>query len=222
MESEENKAMSEQLKVISESNHFIVVVKPVNILSQADHTGDVDMLTLVKEYLKISKNKPREAYAGLVHRLDRMTSGLMVFAKTSKGASRLSEQIKSGEFTKSYLAIVEGLLEGSGTLQNMLVKDEKALKAYVTTNGGKMALLDYEVVSHIGGNTLVKVHLKTGRYHQIRVQFQAIGHPLVGDALYGSKLKCPYKLHAYELKFNDPVSKAELVFTDFPLWYEKK
>lgn len=213
--------MKNELKIVYETNHFLVIVKPRNLLSQADHTGDADMLSIVREYLREKGNKPGEAYVGLVHRLDRMTSGLMVFAKTSKGAKRISEQIQTSIFEKSYLAVVEGYLDGQGTLQNMLIKDEKELKAYVTAHNGKNAILDYEVLDHVEGNTIVSVRLRTGRYHQIRVQFQAIGHPLVGDSLYGSKAKGPFKLHAYQLKLQDPITKEEMVFTDFPSWYKK-
>lgn len=210
-----------ELKVVLETNHIIVVVKPQGILSQKDNTGDKSIQEIVKEYIKEKYHKPGNVYLGLVHRLDRMTSGLMVFAKTSKAASRLSEQVRQHYFEKKYLAVVEGKLNGKGTLHNQLVFDELRLKAMVVDNQGKDAVLDYQVVNHIGDNTLVEVELKTGRHHQIRVQFANILHPLYGDSLYGSKVQSPIMLHAYYLSFFDPITKEKIVLKDYPLWYER-
>lgn len=210
-----------ELKVVLETNHIIVVVKPQGILSQKDNTGDKSIQEIVKEYIKEKYHKPGNVYLGLVHRLDRMTSGLMVFAKTSKAASRLSEQVRQHYFEKKYLAVVEGKLTGKGTLHNQLVFDESRLKAMVVDNQGKDAVLDYQVVNHIGDNTLVEVELKTGRHHQIRVQFANILHPLYGDSLYGSKVQSPIMLHAYYLSFFDPITKEKIVLKDYPLWYER-
>ena len=162
----------DKLNVLYEDNHVIVVIKPANIPSQADKTGDIDMLSIVKNYIKEKYNKPGEVYLGLVHRLDRMTSGIMVFAKTSKGASRLSNCIREGNFKKEYIAAVEGKLEKGGTLENFLVKDERTNTSKVTsenTNNSKLAILDFTVL----GNTVyknkeytyVKIRLKTGRHH---------------------------------------------------------
>ena len=210
-----------ELQVIHETNHYIVVIKPSGILSQADSTGDIDMLSLVREYLRIKYNKPGEAFVGLVHRLDRMTSGIMVFAKTSKGASRLNEQIKEHLFYKKYYALVSGHIDVDGTFVDELMFDEVKRKAYIS-KGGKLARLNYKVVEHIKDNTLVDVELITGRHHQIRIQFGSRGYPLVGDTLYGSKIMCPIKLHAYELSFLDPITKERITFNNNPKWIERK
>ena len=217
----------QDLEVVYETNHLIVVVKPAGILSQKDVTNDLDMMTLVKEYLKNKYNKPGEAFLGLVHRLDRMTSGLMVFGKTSKGASRLSEQIRNHEFIKKYFTVVENKITKDGTLTNKMSYDEKTKKAYLDENG-KLAVLHYKVIKNEFGalglknNTLLEVLLETGRHHQIRLQMSAFSHPLLGDTLYGSKVKCKIFLHAYYLSFNDPVTKEKLEFIKYPTWYERR
>lgn len=138
------------LNVIYEDNHIIVVQKPCNVPSQADKTGDVDMITLVKEYIKEKYNKPGDVFVGLVHRLDRPVGGIMVFAKTSKGASRLSDAIRKNEFSKTYLAVVNGSFNNkSGTLENYLYKNEALNKSMVVSKekkGAKLARLQYEVL----------------------------------------------------------------------------
>ena len=211
------------LNVLYEDNHIIVVEKPVNVLSQGDNTGDISLLDMVKEYVKEKYNKPGNVYLGLVHRLDRMTSGIMVFAKTSKAASRLNEQIKNNEFEKRYYCIVEGLLNKKGTLENYLYKDEKLVKSFVTNDKtkGKLAKLEYEAQIVGENESLVDVLLITGRHHQIRVQFSYIGHPLKGDTLYGSNFKKDFMLHAYSLSFNHPVTKERLTFVEKPNWYKE-
>ena len=205
------------LEILYEDNHLIVCVKPVGILSQEDHTKDMDMLTLLKHYIKDKYNKPGNVYLGLVHRLDRMTGGVMVFAKTSKAASRLNDQIKKHEFTKKYYALVKGTLNESGHLENYLFKDEEEVKSYVgNKNSGKIAILDYQVVKILDNTTLVDISLKTGRHHQIRVQFSNINHPLVGDRLYGNDDKNNLMLYAYSLSFYHPITKELLEFKKNP------
>jgi 23S rRNA pseudouridine1911/1915/1917 synthase len=204
-----------KLEILYEDNHLIVVLKPAGILSQEDYTKDPDMLSLLKQYIKEKYNKPGNVYLGLVMRLDRMTSGIMVFAKTSKAASRLSEQIKKHELKKKYLAVVEGNTKQSGTLKHYLVKDEKLVKSFVA-NEGKLAELDYEKIGFIDNLSLVKVDLHTGRHHQIRVQFSYIGHPLYGDHLYGGHGDVHMQLHAFKLSFLHPITKEELEFTNMP------
>ena len=205
------------LEILYEDNHLIVCIKPVGILSQEDHTKDMDMLTLLKHYIKDKYNKPGNVYLGLVHRLDRMTGGVMVFAKTSKAASRLNEQIKNHEFVKKYYALVNGVLNESGHLENYLFKDEDEVKSYVgNKNNGKIAILDYQVVKVQDNNTLVDISLKTGRHHQIRVQFSHINHPLVGDRLYGNDDKNNLMLYAYSLSFYHPITKQILEFKKIP------
>ena len=202
------------LEVLYEDNHVIVCYKPAGVLSQADNTGDIDMLTLVKDYLKKRYNKEGNVFVGLVHRLDRMTSGVMVFGKTSKGAMRLSNDIASGNFFKEYLAVCEGNIENydETTLVDYLEKDEKNNKSFISKNG-KEAILTYRVITNKNNKSLVRVKLKTGRHHQIRVQMSNIGHPLYGDIKYGSKHKDDLALQAYKLSFYQPVTRELLTFS---------
>lgn len=217
------------LKVVYEDNHIIVIVKPVGIASQADKTGDIDILTIVKEYIKVKYEKPGNVYLGLVHRLDRMVGGLMVFAKTSKAASRISMYIRERNFKKKYSGIVNGKLEGSKTLTNYLLKNEKLnLSSVVTKNSKnekyiKEAILDYTCVKSFKFNnkdyTLVNVDLKTGRHHQIRVQLSNIGYPLYGDVKYGSdinKVGQNLALWSNYLSFYHPTKDEYLEFNLMP------
>lgn len=215
------------MKVLYEDNHIIVVVKEPNIPSQSDKTGDIDMLTLVKKYIKEKYNKPGEAYIGLIHRLDRPVGGTMVFARTSKAASRLSEQIRNKTFKKKYLAVVDGNFnEKKGTLIDYLYKDERNNISKVvaeTKKNSKRAELDYEVLNYDEKRnlSLVKIDLHTGRHHQIRVQMAHAGHSLFGDQKYGVRGKGKGKqirLWAYEIEFVHPITKELLKFTDFPDW----
>ena len=212
------------LNVLYEDNHIIVVVKPSGILSQEDITKDPDMVTLLKKYIKDKYNKPGDVYLGLVQRLDRMTSGVMVFARTSKAASRLSEQIRNHSIIKKYYAVVEGKTKDEDKLENYLIKDEDLVKSFVTTKEkGKFASLEYKKVKSIDNSSLVEVTLHTGRHHQIRVQMSNINHPLLGDSLYGSTTKSNMYLHCYYLKFIHPTTKEELVYENLPtgnLWDE--
>ena len=165
----------DSVNVIYEDNHIIVVEKPVNIPSQGDKTGDVDMLTLIKEYLKKKYNKPGNVYLGLVHRLDRPVGGVMVFAKTSKAAARLSEEVRNKIFKKTYLVIVNGKFSNNkGILEDYLLKNEKKNMSKVVKEGtknSKLAKLDYEVLKYDEKLNLsvLKINLYTGRHHQIRV-----------------------------------------------------
>ncbi len=210
------------LNILYEDNHIIVVVKPVGILSQADHTKDPDMLSILKQYIKEKYHKEGNVYLGLVQRLDRNTSGIMVFARTSKAASRLTEQIRNHDIFKKYLAVVEGVPKTEQTLKNYLVKDEKLVKSFISDDQvGKLAVLDYQLISTNNNYSLIRVLLHTGRHHQIRVQMANINHPLVGDHLYGSKINEKYCLHAYYLAFVHPITKEVLKFTNIPengLW----
>lgn len=205
--------------ILYEDNHIIVAYKPKGILSQADGSSLEDMLTILKQYIKEKYNKPGNVYLGLVHRLDLNTSGVMVFARTSKAAKRLSEDILKHNFNKKYYAIVEGNLEKDGVLKHYLLKDEKNKKSY-EDKSGKESILEYSCKKHyqIANNpvTLVDVNLKTGRFHQIRCQFSLIGHPLYGDAKYGSVYHIDYinfPLEAYYLGFYHPVTKEFLEFS---------
>lgn len=215
--------MKNDLEILYEDNHIIVVVKPFNILSQSDDTKDIDMLTLIKSYLKEKYNKPGNVYLGLIHRLDRPTGGIMVFAKTSKAASRLSEQIRLNLFTKKYLAIVNGYFdEKTGVFEDYILKKED--NSSVISNLGKYANLEYEVLKEKSNLSLVNILLHTGRHHQIRVQFASRNHPLYGDQRYGETSKKQLALFAYYLSFNHPVTKEKLEFIKYPdkvgIWKE--
>lgn len=205
------------VNIIYEDNHLLVVEKPAGILSQEDKTGDKDMLTILKKYIKEKYQKPGQVYLGLIHRLDRMTSGVMVFGKTSKASARLSEQIRKHAFIKKYYAVVHGIVPSSGKLENYLKKDEVEVKSYVTNvSDGKFACLTYQKIKEIHGNSVVSILLQTGRHHQIRVQFAHFGHPLIGDRLYGNDTKDSLMLHAYYISFYHPITKEKLEFTVLP------
>ncbi len=211
------------LKVLFEDNHIIVVEKPVNVPSQGDKTGDIDMLTIIKKYIKEKYNKPGDVYLGLVHRLDRPTGGVMVFARTSKSASRLSEQVRDKKMHKKYLCIVDGKMESqTGSMRDFLLKNEKNNISKVVKEGtknAKEAVLDYEVVKYNDqiNMSVVKVDLHTGRHHQIRVQFASRGHSLSGDQKYGTRGRGKQlALWAYSLSFIHPTTKEELTFEDYP------
>lgn len=204
--------------ILYEDNHLIVAIKPAGVLSQADGSGAPNMLTLLKAYIKEKYNKPGASFLGLVHRLDRPASGVMVFAKTSKAAMRLSESMRKGQFDKAYLCVVQGKpLLKQGRWQDFLKKDEKALKSFVvdkTESGAKSAELEYAVRDEQEGFSLVQVRLLTGRHHQIRVQFASRGFPLAGDHKYGNaRGKSDLALFAHSLSFPHPTKKETLTFT---------
>lgn len=203
------------LKIFYEDNHIIVVEKKANILSQADSTKDIDMLTIIKKYIKEKYNKPGNVYLGLVHRLDRPVGGIMVFAKTSKAASRLSEEVRNHTLKKTYLAVVHGILEKSdGVFSDYLKKIGNGNTIVTTKNDGKYSELHYKVLSYNKKNkqTLVEINLITGRHHQIRVQFASRGYPLCGDQRYGKEDKTQIALYAYKLEFIHPVTKENMIF----------
>lgn len=211
------------LKVIFEDNHIIVVEKTPNIPSQSDKTGDEDMLTIVKQYIKEKYNKPGNVYLGLVHRLDRPVGGVMVFAKTSKAASRLSEQVRKKIFEKKYLAVVDGKINNKkGTLEDYLYKDERNNISKVVSKqkrNSKLAKLDYEVLiyNEVKNLSLVEINLHTGRHHQIRVQLSNFGHSIFGDQKYGTRGQGKQiALWAYELTIEHPITKEKMVFKDLP------
>ena len=212
----------EDLVILHEDNHVIVVEKPQNMPSCEDETKDQDLLNLVKTYLKETYNKPGDAFVGLVHRLDRPTGGIMVFAKTSKAASRLSEQMRSGDFEKKYLTVVVGTpKKEKAVLTNYLKKNAITNQVYLaseTTEGAKKAELAYRTLEEKGEYTLVEVTLHTGRSHQIRVQMAGIGNPVFGDVKYGGEkaVKGNLALYAYSLKFTHPVTKERMVFLSEP------
>ena len=202
------------LNVLYEDNHIIVVVKPCNILSQSDSTGDIDMLTIVKNYIKEKYQKKGNVYLGLVQRLDRPVGGVMVFARSSKAAARLTDMI-----TKKYLAVVNGYLNNkNGEFKDYLLKKEDG-NTIVTSKGiGKESILRYKVIDENTSNklSLVEIELLTGRHHQIRVQFASRNHSLYGDQRYGIKDNKQIALWAYSLEFVHPVKKEKMCFTCLP------
>lgn len=225
----------QDLKILYEDNHIIVVVKNPGIPVQADKTGDMDMLTIIKEYIKEKYKKPGNVYLGLVHRLDRMVGGVMVFAKTSKAASRISEYIRQKNVKKKYFAIVNGYLPISDNnikLNDYLVKNERLNMSRVVEKGykgSKEAILEYKVLKNFEYNgkkySLVDIDLHTGRHHQIRVQFANIGHPLYGDIKYGQKINKVGQnlaLFSYYLSFFHPTKDEYLEFKFMPNELEKK
>ena len=203
------------INVLYEDNHLLVVEKKVGVLSQGDGTNTPDMLTILKKYIKEKYNKPGNVYLGLVHRLDKNVGGVMVFAKTSKAARRLSETIRNREFKKTYLAVCKGIIDSDGEYQDYLKRKE--YRSFVSNSkDGKLASLNYQVLAVKDNSSLVKINLETGRHHQIRVQFSYHNHPLLGDEKYGSKGDYPIALFAYKLEFTHPTTKEKLEFKVLP------
>lgn len=207
---------SQNINIIYEDNHLLVVEKPINIPVCEDSSGDMDFLSILKNYIKVKYNKMGNVYLGLVHRLDRPVGGIMVFAKTSKCAARLSKQISNHTFEKTYYAVVSGKLTDSGRLCDYLVKDRKTNMVRVTNeNDGKLSILDYEVIKRSKNLNLVKINLKTGRSHQIRVQFSSRGNPLIGDHRYNANdinSKINIALFAKSICFRHPISNDKMFF----------
>ena len=212
-----------KLNILYEDNHILVVEKPPNIPSQADKTKDMDMITIIKAYMKEAYQKPGNVYLGLVHRLDRPVGGVMVFAKTSKAAARLSEQVRQKEMQKEYLVVVDGKMEKKQQiLEDYLLKNEKKNVSKVVQKdekNAKYAKLAYEVLKYREDNdlSLLRIHLYTGRHHQIRVQLSSRGHSIYGDQKYGTRGKGKQiALWAYQLSFYHPITKERVTFTCLP------
>lgn len=202
------------IEILFEDNHLLAVNKPSGILSQEDYTGTPDLLNLCKEYLKREYNKKGDAFLGLLHRLDKPVSGVMLFAKTSKAASRISEQIRKRLIKKNYLAIVEGKPPKNGMLQDFLLKDKKTNTVSVVSSKNKKAKkaeLIYQTIETKNNLSLLRITLITGRPHQIRVQFSHQGYPILNDKKYGSKRNGDLSLHAFELSFEHPTLKKEIL-----------
>lgn len=208
------------VQVLYEDNHLIAVNKPAGVLAQGDDSKDENLMDQVKKYIKEKYQKPGNVFLGLIHRLDRNVSGIVLFAKTSKGASRLSEQFRTHSIEKIYHAWVEGVPQkNSATLKNYLLKDERNNKTKVydaAVNDALFAELSYELVETRGENSLLKIKLKTGRPHQIRAQLSYIGNPIVGDVKYGSKRVLPNEellLRATELSFSTATGEERKTIT---------
>lgn len=217
------------MEILYEENHIIIVNKSPREIVQGDKTGDKPLVDMVKDYLKEKYHKPGNVFCGVVHRLDRPTSGIVVFAKTSKALARLNEMFKKGEVDKTYWAIVKDLPpQDEGTLVHFLIKNQKNNKsvAYDTEKlRSKKAVLHYKLVGRSQRYYLLEVKLETGRHHQIRCQLAKIGLPIRGDLKYGAQRSNPdgsISLHARNISFVHPVSKKMIDITapvpDDPLW----
>lgn len=203
------------IEVLYEDNHLLVVNKPINIPMQEDNSKDEDFLSMCKHYIKDKYQKPGNVYLGLVHRLDRPVSGVCVFAKTSKAASRLSKQVQEHTFKKTYLAVVtDNNINDVDYYEDYLLKDQKTNTVKIDRRG-KLAVLDYELLKRNDNLALVKIALKTGRSHQIRVQFSSRNHALWGDQRYNKQAKAGQQiaLHAYSLELLHPITNEKMVFT---------
>ena len=209
------------MTVLYEDNHIIAVNKTCNEIVQGDKTGDTPLSEIVKAYIKDKYNKPGEVFLGVTHRLDRPTSGVVLFARTSKALTRLNEMFKSHEkIKKTYWAIVQNApKQPQAKLENWLVRNEKQNKSYVAkpgTKDAKLAVLTYSTIATSDNYTLLEIQLQTGRHHQIRCQLAAIGCPIKGDLKYGAKRSNPdggISLHARQIAFIHPVSKQEICIT---------
>lgn len=212
----------EELTILYEDNQIVVVIKPQNVPTQADESNDKDMLSMVKTYIKEKYNKPGEAFIGLVHRLDRPTGGIMVFARNSKAANRLTEQFKTHSVEKVYYAITNGVVKvRTQRLVNYLKKDTKENIVKIvpmSETGAKKAELVYNYLEDNGKQSLLEVKILTGRSHQIRLQLANIGHSLVGDVKYGKEKGMTSKLGLWagKLAFDHPTTKERMVFMACP------
>ena len=207
------------IPIIFEDNHLLVVNKPAGILVQSDRTGDESLLEIMKDYIKVSYNKPGNVYLGLPHRLDRPVSGVVVLAKTSKALDRINEQFRKKTVDKIYWALTHSSPpDMNGTLTHLLIKDHKRNLVSIAKKKNKNAVkaeLDYKVIGKISDEHLIEVKLITGRFHQIRVQLKSVGCPIVGDVKYG--FQKPNRdgsicLHARRIKLVHPVKKEEVIF----------
>ncbi len=207
-------------RIIYEDNHFIAINKLCGEPVQSDSSGDTPLIDSVKSYIKERDNKPGNVFLGLIHRLDRPTSGIILFAKTSKGLSRMNEVFRAKKVEKKYYAILDKQpTELEGKLKNYIKKNEKQNKSYIhkkKVSNSKLAELDYKVVGRSEKYILVDIKLLTGRHHQIRTQFAELGCHIKGDLKYGAKRSNHYSgiaLHSYKMSFIQPISKKKIDIT---------
>ena len=206
-------------RIIFIDNHLIAVTKPAGLLTQPDRNTDESLIDQTRQWIKEKYNKPNNIFLGLVHRLDRNVSGVVLFARTSKAASRLSKQFREGTPKKHYRAIVLGKLKEEHTTLVHYLRKEKSLRATVfprETSTAKRSELSYEVINSLENKSLLEVSLSTGRFHQIRAQMAFIGHPIIGDVKYGAPEPLPNQeiaLYAHKLGFSHPISNEEITLT---------
>jgi 23S rRNA pseudouridine1911/1915/1917 synthase len=208
----------QDLDLVFLDNHLLVVNKPAGLLIQGDKTGDTTLFQIAKHYLKKAFNKPGNVYLGLVHRLDKPVSGLVVFARTSKAAARLSEQLREKTMKKTYRALVKGKTPDSGILEDYIIRNGSTSQI-ADRKVGKQAILTYRRLVFQNGISLLEIDLQTGRHHQIRVQLANLGFPILGDFKYGSKESFPINsiaLHACSLRLHHPVKLDERIFIAAP------
>ena len=205
------------MDIVFEDNHILIINKKAGQLSQSDKTGDISVLDLCKSYIKKKYNKNGNVFLGLVNRIDRPTSGLLILAKTSKCLERMNEILRLREIKKTYIAIIEkGFINNSGKLVDYLKKNKKKNKSYVVNNkikGSKKSILTYHQIKKLNNYYVIKVNIKTGRHHQIRAQLSNINCPIKGDVKYGAKrANNDYSicLHSHNLEFIHPITKKEL------------
>ena len=219
-----------QEQVVFEDNHLLVINKKAGQLVQGDKTGDESLLDSLKNYIKIKDKNPGNVFLGLVHRIDRPTSGLVIYAKTSKALTRLTQMVKNREIKKTYWAVVPKVeIPQSQRLVHYLKKNEKNNKATVfpkVTEGAKESILNYQIIKTLDNFQLLEIDLETGRHHQIRAQLSKIGVPIKGDLKYGSARSNPdggIHLHARNLEFLHPVTNHNIRLTakvpeNDPVW----
>lgn len=214
------------MQVLYEDNHLLVVVKPAGLPTMGVAVGDKSLITVAKTYVAEKYNKPGNVFLGVVSRLDTPTTGVVVIARTSKAASRLAEQFREHSVTKTYYAVLDGVLpDEEGTMRNFMAEEKRHRKMFVTQSpDGISAVLHYKVVKRFSKETMVKINLETGRKHQIRVQFSHAGFPIVGDYKYRSRSQFPVgiALHAREVTLTHPTSGEKMTFTaDFPAAWKR-
>lgn len=212
-----------QEQIVFEDNHLLIINKQSGQLVQGDKTGDESLLDSLKKYIKVKEHKPGNVFLGLVHRIDRPTSGCVIYAKTSKALTRLTVMVKNREIKKTYWAVVPKTeIPKSQKLKHYLKKNEKNNKSTVfpkPTDGAKEAILNYNIIKVLDNFQLLEIDLETGRHHQIRAQLSKIGAPIKGDLKYGAARSNPdggIHLHARKLEFKHPVSQ-ELISVTAPL-----
>lgn len=214
----------DNMEIVYEDNHIIVVNKKAGEIVQGDRTGDMPLSEMLKAYIKEKYDKPGNVFCGVVHRIDRPVSGLVLFARTSKALERLNRMLREGEIHKTYWALVEGKLENSeGMLENWLVSDGRLNKTFISNSNNpeaKLSRLEYKTIAAGERYTLLEVNLLTGRKHQIRAMLSGIGHPIKGDLKYGARRSNRdggISLQARHIEFIHPVSKQPISLNAEPL-----